>query len=872
MKRILMTGCLAAACSFAAAAAAPADELEGLLGRLRRAEAMAGGAVKNDSVASVCADLSGYYNYISADSSRLYAERGLALLPDTPSELHATLLNNCANAFFSAGDMPRAKEWLFRTLREAEALGIGSLRIDALSALGVVYRRCEMPDSAFVCYSRAAELAEASGEESSVANLYINIAVLYANTRRLDEALVYARKGLERSLRSDETGQQLYAYQTLGSIQVLLERREEAAATLRDAYALAVRADMPTFVVKCAAPLISNFTLLGRPDSVRRYISLTEPYLGRVAPGSVEGLGYKEVIAQFYLNTGRYGESLRLYRELLAEEGNLATPRPLLLNRIARAEAGLGRYAEAYRTMAECYAVQDSVSGARFQEQLSDFSARYDAQQKELEIATLREERALQRVSTMRYVVWSVVLIVLLAAAVSLLLFLRRRQIARGRAREREFEAFRRQTDLRLARKYIDGLEAERTRLARELHDGICSDLLGLEMRMRHADPTPGAQREAVELLASMRESVRNISHELMPPALQYATLDEMIGDYTSHLELPPAVDLRYRSSSPDRLGRHSAEGLLRALSHPAGGDEQPGPSQRRDADRRRAAPRGAPDRLHGPRRRPCARPSAAAHAGNRPAHRGRPVADHRRRNAPRTHRYGHDAYFGDRAMTAAGHAEKLALLLVDDHELILLGIRQSLEREGTAGDLVAVRSAAEALQALRSRRFDLCVVDLELPDLPGFELIDAIRRQDPAARIVVNTMHNEIWTVNRLLQSGVQGVVMKDSDAGELARAVRAVAFGGRYFCPRFEQLRRRLLCGSGPDPLTRREQEVLERIAEGHSTAEIARRMSLSQNTVETYRKHLFAKLGARNSVDLTMRAVARGLIRADLSGREN
>ena len=72
---------------------------------------------------------------------------------------------------------------------------------------------------------------------------------------------------------------------------------------------------------------------------------------------------------------------------------------------------------------------------------------------------------------------------------------------------------------------------------------------------MRHADPTPGAQREAVELLASMRESVRNISHELMPPALQYATLDEMIGDYTSHLELPPAVDLRYRSSSPDGWG-----------------------------------------------------------------------------------------------------------------------------------------------------------------------------------------------------------------------------------------------------------------------------------------------------------------------------
>ena len=203
--------------------------------------------------------------------------------------------------------------------------------------------------------------------------------------------------------------------------------------------------------------------------------------------------------------------------------------------------------------------------------------------------------------------------------------------------------------------------------------------------------------------------------------------------------------------------------------------------------------------------------------------------------------------------MTAAGHAEKLALLLVDDHELILLGIRQSLEREGTAGDLVAVRSAAEALQALRSRRFDLCVVDLELPDLPGFELIDAIRRQDPAARIVVNTMHNEIWTVNRLLQSGVQGVVMKDSDAGELARAVRAVAFGGRYFCPRFEQLRRRLLCGSGPDPLTRREQEVLDYILRDQDNQNIASAMSLSPSTVKVHVHNILQKTGHTNRQEL-------------------
>lgn len=103
---------------------------------------------------------------------------------------------------------------------------------------------------------------------------------------------------------------------------------------------------------------------------------------------------------------------------------------------------------------------------------------------------------------------------------------------------------------LHLTRKYIDGLESERERMATELHDDVCNNLLALEMNIRAISNKESLElNEQLELLSNMRERLRTLSHELMPPAFQYATLDEMLADYVLHLSLPENIHVEYHST-----------------------------------------------------------------------------------------------------------------------------------------------------------------------------------------------------------------------------------------------------------------------------------------------------------------------------------
>ena len=106
------------------------------------------------------------------------------------------------------------------------------------------------------------------------------------------------------------------------------------------------------------------------------------------------------------------------------------------------------------------------------------------------------------------------------------------------------------ETESRLTRKYIDGLESERERIATELHDDVCNNLLAFEMNFRSTGQPAGKELGGqLEFLQDIRERLRNISHELMPPAFQYATIDEMLTDYVTHLTLPAQVRAEYHST-----------------------------------------------------------------------------------------------------------------------------------------------------------------------------------------------------------------------------------------------------------------------------------------------------------------------------------
>lgn len=207
-----------------------------------------------------------------------------------------------------------------------------------------------------------------------------------------------------------------------------------------------------------------------------------------------------------------------------------------------------------------------------------------------------------------------------------------------------------------------------------------------------------------------------------------------------------------------------------------------------------------------------------------------------------------------------------IRILLVDDHDLVLQGLKRIVECSlPEIKNVCTASSGQEALHLIASQRFNLFVLDMELPDISGMDIIVRIREKDPRARIIVNTMHEEIWFIKDLIQSAVDGILFKSIDSTKIAEAIRRVLDGVSYYCPYAEHVRAQMRRSDEGrrEELTLRELDVLKRISEGKNTQEIAQELCVSTNTVDTHRRHLMDKLDARNVADLIMTAISKGII---------
>ena len=208
----------------------------------------------------------------------------------------------------------------------------------------------------------------------------------------------------------------------------------------------------------------------------------------------------------------------------------------------------------------------------------------------------------------------------------------------------------------------------------------------------------------------------------------------------------------------------------------------------------------------------------------------------------------------------------EIRILLVDDHDLVLQGLKRIVECSlPEIKNVCTASSGQEALLLIASQRFNLFVLDMELPDISGMDIIVRIREKDPQARIIVNTMHEEIWFIKNLIQCSVDGILFKTIDSTKIAEAIRRVLDGETYYCPYAEHVRAQMKRSDEGrrEELTLRELDVLKRISEGKNTQEIAQELCVSTNTVDTHRRHLMDKLDARNVADLIMTAISKGII---------
>jgi two-component system response regulator NreC len=214
-----------------------------------------------------------------------------------------------------------------------------------------------------------------------------------------------------------------------------------------------------------------------------------------------------------------------------------------------------------------------------------------------------------------------------------------------------------------------------------------------------------------------------------------------------------------------------------------------------------------------------------------------------------------------------------ISIILADDHPLVRRGMQAVFESER---DLAIVGVAADGLEAVRmAERLnpDVLVLDLMMPGLSGLEVLRILRERSPQTRVVILSMYSSSAFIAQALQHGATGYVLKGCPEEDLVRAVKAAAAGRRFLSPPVTDIAINAYIEQSKtgtfDPhetLTPRQREVLQLAAEGKTNAEIAKRLNISQRTVENHRATLMRRLGLQNQTELIRHAMRHGLIVPD------
>ena len=205
-------------------------------------------------------------------------------------------------------------------------------------------------------------------------------------------------------------------------------------------------------------------------------------------------------------------------------------------------------------------------------------------------------------------------------------------------------------------------------------------------------------------------------------------------------------------------------------------------------------------------------------------------------------------------------------VLLADDHTLVRAGVRRILEAQPGFEVVGEVADGATALAALEKTRPDVLVLDLSMPGMDGFELLQKARAAAPGVKRLVLSMHKDPEYVARAVREGADGYLLKDSAVQDLVSAIEAVRAGRTFHSPEVQRSLSEIVRGAPASPLdelTTREREVLKGIAEGLSSKDIASRFDISTRTVETHRANLMRKLAVRSVAQLVRLAIREGLV---------
>ncbi|MDR2563175.1 MAG: response regulator transcription factor [Prevotellaceae bacterium] len=202
-----------------------------------------------------------------------------------------------------------------------------------------------------------------------------------------------------------------------------------------------------------------------------------------------------------------------------------------------------------------------------------------------------------------------------------------------------------------------------------------------------------------------------------------------------------------------------------------------------------------------------------------------------------------------------------IRVAIADDHKMVVAGLKKLINETSDTQVIGIAYSIAECRDMLKDVQPDVLLLDVSMPDGNGIDLCPKIKAKYPSVKVLMLTSYGELATVSSALDAGADGYVLKNSMPEEIMEGIRQLASGQRFLCGEVDLMLKTR--DDNPMELTRRECNLLRLIAEGCSNAEIAERLNLGYETIKSYRKNLYIKLGAHSTKQLIQRAMTLRLV---------
>lgn len=461
------------------------------------------------------------------------------LFSASPSKIEK--LTETADTYYQTGKIDSALWAIDQAIQQALADKDTCHIVSCYTSQGVYLRSSGKIPEAVAAYDKALQLAARLPETSeenrqSLVTLYNNLATIYLDMKNPEQALKYAREAVKKADQCQDASFRAQIYNVCASIFTTQKEYETAKTYLVKSIELSRQVGQPdTELYARTYYLLTLFRSGASTQEIQRLVRQTEELAAKIS-STMSLVNYYQVLFYIQQNQKEWKNAAQTAEKMLKLPGieNYPFLKYDIYNNLHLVYKELSDYRQAYHILGLAKTLSDSLFVQDKSRQLEELSVKYETQKKELEYQQLQEKRQKEKQNLQLKITG---LLILLAVMAFLSLYFIEKQKLRierqkrdAETQRREFENLQRETERNATRTYLKELEAERNRLAKELHDGVCNDLYALEINATSLDDN------WKKVLRTSRENIRRVSHELLPPTFQEATLAQVLQNYAERM------------------------------------------------------------------------------------------------------------------------------------------------------------------------------------------------------------------------------------------------------------------------------------------------------------------------------------------------